>query len=668
MFEQHDRWLEELLAYTRRKESITCTSGHMPLTAIVQEISDACADPLPHNHMQRYDWKSRASDLVDTLDWLGPQVKVLVSAPCQATVQAINTQLLCLNKKGKPDLDDTKRTLVDVATAALAAIIGGDDVLVAAWRDLLAACKDSDHTRYPHERVAFLRDTVVALMEHRKQDRVHWDPISDAVHVLVGYQGSVRMAQIMVGDPVDLAAPLDPQEKSALTESERSGLAERRLVLPPVTGDYVIWFRIAPAFVRGEPCVSYGDVTFYDAQVLASALCDHDSAREMFDVAPEELLTDEIRELQQSGQISEQRGFEYEPMLVYARVEVRSIQPHHAEATARSYLDAVLAVAGAHQDMWKVLGGTLHFDGKPSYRPQADWGLKEPRPDPVFYQNDHLTSDLKEMAAAGHIITGAIAPLLQPVLRLQSALTSTQRSDSESVVMAAVRAIEHCNKWAAPLADHKWYAFVAEYLFDEYTVTSFARRAVGDVFAAVVQHVPDHSPGARIPRELSTIRDEVTDGGWGLRLDRVKALDHVTALKQIYAQHWLVRQLNETDDILSSSAALAAAFVIERQRLETRIARLTRSRNAAIHGGPLSAAACESVADFAVTIARMALNTAVRATVAGEAVDLYAAVQRDEYRQRSQNLTSGGDLTNLFTLTPVSTIPTSSARATATPT
>jgi hypothetical protein len=30
MFEQHERWLE----YTNRKESVTCSSGHMPLTAI----------------------------------------------------------------------------------------------------------------------------------------------------------------------------------------------------------------------------------------------------------------------------------------------------------------------------------------------------------------------------------------------------------------------------------------------------------------------------------------------------------------------------------------------------------------------------------------------------------------------------------------------------------
>lgn len=652
VFEQHDRWLEELLEYTRRKESITCTSGHMPLTAILQEIADACADPQQHDRMQIYDWQSRASDLSDTLDWLGPELKALVDAQGQAIQQAITNDLLAPGPNGGARLDDTKRPVVDAANSALTTTIGGDDMLMAAWRDLVTACRDIDHTRYPHERVAFLRDNVVGLSEHRKQDRGHWDPISTAANVLVGYQGIVQMAQDMVGDPSDDTQPYDPQAKSTLTETELADLAERCVAVSPKTGDFVVWFRLAPAFVRSTSCVSHGDVTFYDAQMLASALAaDEERVRELFDVVPEELLTDEIRELQSSGQVNDHTGFEYEPQLVYARVKVRGIQRHHATVAARSYLDAVLAVVGVHPDMWKVLGGTLLFDGQPSYLPQVRWGLKEPLPDRPFHENDHFTTNLNEMTGAGHVITAEAVPPLQPVLRLQAALAAAPRSDPEAVILAAVRAIEHCNRWAAPLAGHKWYAFVAEYFFDEYTVTSFANRAVRDVFAAVVQYVPDRSPGARIPAELVTIREDITDASWGLRINRQKALNHVAALKQIYAKHWLSRQLNETDDILSSGAALSGAFAIEQQRLERRVARLTRSRNAAVHGGPLSTAACDSIADFATVIAQKALYTAVRAIIAGQAVDVYAAAQRDEYRQRSQNLASGGDLKNLFTLT-----------------
>lgn len=49
--------------------------------------------------------------------------------------------------------------------------------------------------------------------------------------------------------------------------------------------------------------MTYGDITFYEAQTLASLLIHQDRAREEFGVVPEELLTDEIGDLQLSNNI-----------------------------------------------------------------------------------------------------------------------------------------------------------------------------------------------------------------------------------------------------------------------------------------------------------------------------------------------------------------------------
>jgi hypothetical protein len=81
-------------------------------------------------------------------------------------------------------------------------------------------------------------------------------------------------------------------------------------------------------FFGKDPCVTHGDVTFYEAQALASLLIHHDRARELFDVMPEELLTDEIRDLQRSGKVDDHTGFEYAPQLVYARVTVHDVERH----------------------------------------------------------------------------------------------------------------------------------------------------------------------------------------------------------------------------------------------------------------------------------------------------------------------------------------------------
>jgi hypothetical protein len=86
--------------------------------------------------------QSLASDLSDALDWVGPELQALVAAPGQAIHQAITNGLLVPRQGRRRTLDDTKRPMVDAATAALTAILGGDNLLVAAWRDLVAACRN----------------------------------------------------------------------------------------------------------------------------------------------------------------------------------------------------------------------------------------------------------------------------------------------------------------------------------------------------------------------------------------------------------------------------------------------------------------------------------------------------------------------------------------------
>jgi hypothetical protein len=337
MFEQHERWLEELLEYTNREEATTCRSGYMPLTAIAQEIATACADARDHGRLHIPSWESMAADLSDSLDWIGPGLLTLVDAPGRTVLNAINNDLLATGPNGGRRLDDTRRPVVAAQTAALAAVLDRDDVLVAAWRDLVTACRDINHVRYPSERIAFLRDTLVGLSEYRKQDRRYFSPISTAVQVLVGYQASVRQAQAMVGDPID-QAPYHPHAKSKVTDAERADLAARCILERPQTGKYVVWFRLSPGYFRADPCITHGDITFYEAQSLAGLLADHDGAREVFDVVPEELLTDEIRDLQRSGNVNEHEGFEYEAGLVYARIKVHDVERHLAVEAARMYL------------------------------------------------------------------------------------------------------------------------------------------------------------------------------------------------------------------------------------------------------------------------------------------------------------------------------------------
>lgn len=653
MFQQRARWLEELGEYVDRKEAVTCDAGYMSLTAIAVEIAAASADPRPHDTVFVDSWTSMASDLADSLQWLGPELLAVVNATASSVHQAITNDLLIPRPNGaRPRIDDSQRPVVATQTAALAALLACDGALVAAWRDLVAGCKDVDHVRHPSERIAFLRDTVVGLSDYRRQDHGHFSPLSTAVQVLMGHRIIVQQAQAMVGDAVDPRLD-DPRARVDLTEGELAELAERCILEDPPTGEFVVWFRLSPGYFRGsDASVTHGSITFYEAQNLATLLIHQDRAREELDVVPEELLTDDISDLQLSGRFDDTTGFEYLPGLVYARVEVRDVERHRAVATARAHLDAVLAVVGRTDGMWNVLGGELFFDGSPWTPSIPRWGLKEPLPEPDFFQNDHFAVDLARFTADGNKITADVAQHVQPALRLSAGLKDTPRTDAEGTVMAAVRAIEHCNTWIAPTDGLRWYTFIDRYLTDGYTLRVFARRVVTDVFAAVQQYRPDHTPGAKVPPELAAIeRDILLPGGGGTRIDSLKTVAHVATLREIYANHWLARRLAESDDILTSPATISDAFDEERRRVDAKVKRLTRSRNAAIHGGTLSEVACASITDLAVILAQEALNTSIWATVTNQQVEAYALSRSDEHRQRIANLKSGGDLASLFILT-----------------
>lgn len=253
----------------------------------------------------------------------------------------------------------------------------------------------------------------------------------------------------------------------------------------------------------------------------------------------------------------------------------------------------------------------------------------------------------------GRLLTADLADELQPALRLSAALQGTPRDDAEATVMASVRAIEHCNTWIAPTDGLRWYTFIDQYLTDGYTLSAFARRVVLDVFAAVQQYRPDHTPGAKTPPQIATIeKDILLAGGGGTRIDSPKTIAHVATLRRIYANHWLARRLAESDDILTSPTTISTAFDEERRRVDARVKRLTRSRNAAIHGGTLSETACATITNPARVLAQDALNTSIWSIVTRQQLETYAVGRSDEHRQRIANLKSGGDLANLFTLTP----------------
>ncbi|KQU55299.1 hypothetical protein ASG84_23000 [Rhodococcus sp. Leaf278] len=465
MFEMHARWLEELKSHVNTAGEITHTTGYMTLVAISSEICDVCADPGKHDY---WTWRSLATDLGDALKYLGPKMAGILTTPITAILDAIRNELFIPRNGKNPVVDDTKRALVTRYAIALHDLLDEDIVILSSWRDLVEACKNDDHLVYPYDRIAFLRDNLFALIRHRRQDDGPWGTSQTAVGILFDYGHRVSRAQHALGDKAFEFDPRHQSRPTGLDDPGRIDLSECWIVRRAQRTESVVWFRIADAYTRALSCLTHDNITFYPAQVLAGGIIDHAVARQLFPVVPEELLTDRISSFQQSGEIDEYTGIEHKPGLVYARVVVPSAEPHLAGAEARAHLDALLTLTRPSKDTWRVLNGELLFgQGR---MPGLDWGPKRRRKTTIFPENDCTAANLDALSDSGYTITSEVAGRLRPVHLLIDQIESAD--DSESIVMAAVRAIEHLNTWATRATD-KWYRFVKSYLAEEYTRLAF---------------------------------------------------------------------------------------------------------------------------------------------------------------------------------------------------
>jgi hypothetical protein len=253
-----------------------------------------------------------------------------------------------------------------------------------------------------------------------------------------------------------------------------------------------------------------------------------------------------------------------------------------------------------------------------------------------------VARDLRNIQGAGLQVTPDVAHRLTAVQQLSEALKAIPRTDPEAIVMAAVRAIEHCNTWTTH-GSRQWTEFITSYLLDEFTRVSFLKRALEHTAVAIVSTRPNRSPEAPPVPELDAIREAVSEGIWGTHFNLEIAMRQIGPLKDIYAEHPLARPLADLGAVLESGASIGQSMDEERERVKARVARLTRSRNAAIHGGPLSAAACDSIADFARDLADQGLNVVTQAILRNIPIPEYMRATRDDNRQRNEELRRTGD-------------------------
>lgn len=640
LIRRHEPWVEELSVQLQFDALISGDGSVLTLPAATDDLLDWVGDQRVFLPVQYDDWQQVIGDYRDSLVYSGPK---LLEAVATHTVAIDALLLVLMSSSTDPDgtpahtMDQAVRADLQVALRQLAMTLASDAAIIAAWRDLVRTCQRRNRDV---EEVSFRRDTLWAIAAARGLDSGRFGIFRDVRSVLTDDAEAVKREQSRAAGS-EYYRGLPDWKPSGLETWQRLPLCEQISTRPPTRADCIVWLRLAPTHLPQYE-VTHGNVTFYNASYLSGHI-GHPELTDHFQMPPTEVLAlPEVPPLLQEGE----REWEHDWNMAYARVVLPDTEVHDAEAQARTLVEALKVVNHAEPGVWQVKRGCILFVN--GQRSRFSWGPTDDAKDPYYPQNDRLGRDIERMEGRSYSLTAQSIHALQEAIDLTAALKTSSNEGPQATVMAAVRAIEHVNVWTTAGGKH-WADFANSYFKKAQARVRFV-GFIGYFTRNVVERVPDYRPGAPSIPELVELRGKLSiTGPYGHgAFDVRQAADHVSTLKAIYADHWLARGLGEVEVALLTPQGMCARLDEHSRRFERHLRRLKRLRNAAIHGGPVSGAGCQSVAVFAYNLGHQVLNEAIAALMAGNDVQSHLDNYRIDHIERYDRVRAGGDIDALF--------------------
>ncbi|MEZ0382111.1 hypothetical protein [Mycobacterium sp. pW045] len=644
LIRQHERDVEELHVQLGFRETITSSGAVMTLPAATADLKSWVADRRKFLSVQYTDWMQVIADFHDSAAATGPKLTGVVTPITTCIEPALRTLLhSSIAADGTPTygIDNAKRADLLTLLEQLVTELGSDAAIIAAWRDLV---KSAQRLSRAVDEVSFRRDTLFAVAQGRNLDVIGSFGLFSSLREVLTDTPSAVQRELDDEAGVEHKPVFPPNwEPTGVPTWRRLQLCERILTREPYRGDCIVWLRLAPTSLPHHE-VTHGQVAFYNASYL-SACVGHPEFADNFRTPPTELLNPVLpghEPILRAGEVE----WENDWNMAYARVVLPDTELHTAEAKARTLVEALKSVNHAAKDTWKILNGSILFvDGE--RRSRLSWGPKHDIAERYYPENDWMGRDIENMSRFDRPLDTQSMQDLQAAIQLSTALKAAADESPHAVVMTAVRAIEHANAWATSGVKN-WADFASSYLKKDQARIRFV-EFISYFIRSAIDSVPDRRPGAPAQSELFEIRSRLERFVWPHDVFHVRgAVDEVSALRRIYADHWLARGLGELETALATPAGMYARLEEYGQRFDRHLKRLRRLRNSAIHGGPVSDAGCESVATFAFNLGHQCLNEVMRALLTGHEISSHMDEYRANHIERFERIRTVGDVDALF--------------------
>ncbi|MEV4819311.1 hypothetical protein [Micromonospora tulbaghiae] len=558
----------------------------------------------PYN--PKYDWQSWGSafsDLRSAAGRCGPHLQAELGTDFGDLVAAI---------QGTPAQLAASQSVVDGALAKLRARWPEPSVAVAAWLDLVAACRD------PHlgsDVLAGRRDLFWAILSAggrnaRSTGNLLAGILADSAAYVI--EGRVVAGDIKRGD---VAVWPRSDHLAGLEDAQRVALCERVLAAPPHRGHHVVWLAFAHAHIHAGTQVM-GPITFYWSHWVR-AVVEHGGPSR--DHLPAELKNPEswlsatdIPELQD---------------VVLARVDLGSGAIADPVARATDLVHAAVALAKFHTGTtnWKAMNGHLHAvdDRVVSFSPF----LPPFEPPGVAPYLDATGDELARLAADLGPHLPAVGRDLHDAIDVLHWWHEAGDRSALAAVLLDVRVVEFV---ASRAGGKSWHKFLDETLKNAWIrdearlrLLNTCTEAAGSFDMVAAEHHETLQALYKVIVEY--------DGAGASTLHVDEALKALPTLTATYPPHSrLGRRLAALSNRLNSPAALHRWSDELESEWKTCRDRLQRVRNALAHGGPASEAVVASVAPFGRQLAARALSVAIHGLLDGRGISAAHAEMQKE--------------------------------------
>ncbi len=602
------------------------------------ELQAWLGDPRPYDGpQQKWSWLSVLADFLRSAGHLGSELTAALGSDLAAAVTSAASLKADFDSKSHGQMEaalTTRRPGDQAAIDQLSTRWDAVDVRLAAWRDLIEACRD---TTVPFDVLAHRRDLFWHLARSGDHDT---GQLSDFLAgTLANNAYWVDLARVWLGDITDTSTPLRrPDEPAGLTEAEQLAFCERLVTQTATPGHYVVWIaydHAGPGIIHRE----LGPVSFWGAKWLRSVLPQGQGPN--WDAVPSELkVADSMFRLDDLPKDDQD--------VLLARFDLGPGAWTDPVRVAIEQIESVVTLAGFHvgDTKWRPMAGYLiAIDGRVrgigSFHPVIS------RDEFVNYDYQHAMdtelADLVQQLAAHLPVTDAsLSGTIQAVRWWQQA----RRQSPLAAVLLHVRVVELL---AHQIGVTKWYTYLDSYFRCEW-VRHRLIHELGQVIDDCMRNASG-LPNVADQQWLDTLRQATTTHHPGRAFHRHlgKCFDELPRLAQLFppgddlgrrvqdaVRRYTLKELPNWRNELEQDWQLARERVV-------------RVRNTLAHGGPLMDDTVVTVHRFIEELAQWSLEVALEGLLSGQNVTTANAAHQQACDQWNTDLTSATSVITALT-------------------